>query len=226
MLAMSDKDGIVEGSVPGLAHMAGLTIPETEAALKTLSSPDLFSRTKIEEGRRVEVIDGGWFLINHAKYRAAMSQDDRREYMKELMRERRKKSPLASVSTPLAPLAQAEAEADTKAEGEDSSLSQEEWLNHLSEKHPEVNIANEFKKCRKKYPNNDRDFFESMWLPRSPRTIRPKPKPSPLADAPAGWEITLNELHPQNVYQGSWSTLPESTRLEISNKIKLNGQRH
>lgn len=111
MLAMATKDGEVEASIPGLAHLAGLTVDETELALRTLLAPDPFSRSKENAGRRIETIDGGWVLINHAKYRAAMSQDDRREYMKLHMRAKRSKDVLANVSTGLAPLTQAEAEA-------------------------------------------------------------------------------------------------------------------
>lgn len=80
LLAMADKDGVAEASIPGLAKIAGLSISETEAGLSSLSSPDKYSRTKDFEGRRVEACEGGWKILNHPKYRAKMSADDRREY--------------------------------------------------------------------------------------------------------------------------------------------------
>lgn len=80
MLAMSNKEGVVEGSVPGLAKVAGLTLEETSDAIKRLSEPDFWSRTKTNEGRRIVEIDGGWRLLNHGKYRALMSAEERREY--------------------------------------------------------------------------------------------------------------------------------------------------
>jgi len=80
MLAMAGEDGIAHAAVPGLAHMSGLTIPEVEKSLQELSSPDKFSRTKDHDGRRVQEVDGGWLLLNHAKYRAKMGADERREY--------------------------------------------------------------------------------------------------------------------------------------------------
>lgn len=82
MLAMSDRNGVVEGSIPGLADMSRLSIPEAQAALAELLGPDEFSRTKDHEGRRIEAIDGGWAILNHAKYRAKMSTDERREYLR------------------------------------------------------------------------------------------------------------------------------------------------
>lgn len=89
MLALADKYGEVAGSVPGLAAMAGLGIEETRSALLALESPDPDSRTKEDEGRRVRPIDGGWFLINHAKYREMMNADDRKEYLRKKQAEYR-----------------------------------------------------------------------------------------------------------------------------------------
>ncbi len=82
MLALKDKNGNVEGSVPGLADMARLTIEETLEALEKLRSPDPHSRTKENEGRRIEDIDGGWVVLNHQKYRDKMNADERREYLR------------------------------------------------------------------------------------------------------------------------------------------------
>lgn len=95
MLAMSDRDGRVDASIPGLANIAGLTITETEASLKTLLSPDPYSRTKAADGRRIEEVPGGWKLINHAKYRDMMNEESRREYLRKKQQEHR-----AKVSTP------------------------------------------------------------------------------------------------------------------------------
>lgn len=91
MLAMANKDGVVEGSVPGLAHVSGLTIDETVAALKRLLEKDFWSRSKEHEGRRIEEIDGGWRLLNHDKYRALMSAEERKEYNRRKQAEGRAK---------------------------------------------------------------------------------------------------------------------------------------
>ncbi len=76
MLALADKNGEVMGSIPGLADLSRVTIPECEAALKAFLSPDPYSRTKVLDGIRIEEIDGGWSLVNHAKYREMASRED------------------------------------------------------------------------------------------------------------------------------------------------------
>lgn len=88
-LAMADKDGVAEASVPGLAKIAGLSITDTEAGIKSLSAPDKYSRTRDFDGRRIEACDGGWRILNHAKYRQKMSADDRREYKRTKQQEYR-----------------------------------------------------------------------------------------------------------------------------------------
>lgn len=87
MLAMADQDGIVEASVPSLAKRAGVSREECERALTFFLSPDPDSRTKDNEGRRIESIDGGWKLLNHAKYRHRASLEDIR--LKAAERQRR-----------------------------------------------------------------------------------------------------------------------------------------
>jgi len=79
MLALSDKHGEVMASVPGLADMARLTLEETEVALEVLEGPDKYSRTPDNEGRRLDRIEGGWHVLNHAKHRRMASLDERRE---------------------------------------------------------------------------------------------------------------------------------------------------
>lgn len=80
LLAMADKNGIAETSLPSLADAARVSFEDCEAALLKLKSPDKHSRTKEFEGRRIEECDGGFRLLNHSKYRSKMSSDDRREY--------------------------------------------------------------------------------------------------------------------------------------------------
>ncbi len=93
MLAMSDKDGVVSSSVPGLARFAGLSVEETREGLKTFLSPDPDSgdkdRNPNNNGVRIEKVDGGWRLINHAHYRALMSKDERKEYNRKKQAEHR-----------------------------------------------------------------------------------------------------------------------------------------
>jgi len=93
MLAESDANGCVWASVPGLARVANLTIDEVEAGLKCFLSPDPYSRTKDNDGRRIEEVDGGWRLLNHAKYRVKLSQEERKNYQRDWDRRHRGKKP-------------------------------------------------------------------------------------------------------------------------------------
>jgi hypothetical protein len=86
MMALSDKDGIVEGSIPGLAHIAGVTLDECKRALDKLQSPDEYSRTPENEGRRIEPISGGWLILNRTKYRDSNWEEDRAERHREATR--------------------------------------------------------------------------------------------------------------------------------------------
>jgi Ni,Fe-hydrogenase I small subunit len=83
MLALVGRDSVVEASVPALANLAGLTVHETEAALGVLLSPDEYSHSKEMEGRRIVVVDGGWRLINHGKYREMASREGRKQQLRE-----------------------------------------------------------------------------------------------------------------------------------------------
>lgn len=86
MLAMADRSGRVWGSVPGLANRARVSVEECEAAVAVFLAPDKYSRTKEREGRRIEEIDGGWRLINHAKYRDMRDEEATRESKRDYMR--------------------------------------------------------------------------------------------------------------------------------------------
>jgi hypothetical protein len=131
MLAISDQNGEVQASIPGLARVAGISIEATETALNKFMSPDSYSRTPDDEGRRIEKIEGGWALLNHAKYRAMASKEDAKLCnAKRQARKREKDARNASVTpsgdchgivthsnasvTQSRDIAEAEAEADTK----------------------------------------------------------------------------------------------------------------
>jgi len=96
LLAESDQDGRVYASIPGLASLAKVSIDELNDALLILSSPDPYSKTPDDEGRRIREIDGGWELINHGKYREKMSKEDQNRKAAERMRRYRERKKQAS----------------------------------------------------------------------------------------------------------------------------------
>ena len=89
ILALADQHGHVKAALPGLAAMARMSIEDSQKATQKLEAPDDFSRTTDHEGRRIEKVDGGWFVLNHGKFRDRERAEKRREYMKNLMAERR-----------------------------------------------------------------------------------------------------------------------------------------
>lgn len=79
MLAMSDAGGVVLASVGGLANAARVTDAEAKMALMCFLSPDKDSSDPDHEGRRIEVVTGGWRLLNYRKYRIDQRASRRRE---------------------------------------------------------------------------------------------------------------------------------------------------
>jgi len=120
MLAMADWHGYIGASVPGLASRARVPLDKCREALVTLLAPDQDSRTTEHEGRRIAVADGGWVLLNHAKYRALISEDDRRERSRIAMQKLRasKKEAVNHVNSALTKLAHTDTDTDTDIERE------------------------------------------------------------------------------------------------------------
>lgn len=93
MLALKNGRHEVEASVPGLAHVAGVSLQDCEAALKRFESPDPYSRNQEHEGRRIQKVSGGWLILNGAKYQMMLNEEERKAYKAAKQREynRRKK---------------------------------------------------------------------------------------------------------------------------------------
>ena len=103
LLAMADQYGIAEGSIPGIADLARVSIEDCEVALARLQEPDRYSRSPEHDGRRICAVAGGFRVLNHAKYRERLNQEERREYQRRWVADRRRQ--MSTVST------EAEAEA-------------------------------------------------------------------------------------------------------------------
>jgi len=91
LLAMADRDGCVEASVPGLAKRAGVERPYCEQALAKFLSPDPDSRTPDHEGRRLEAIPGGWRLLNYETYRERATKEEATNKATERQRRKRER---------------------------------------------------------------------------------------------------------------------------------------
>lgn len=128
LLILCDQNGIVD-MTPGAIHRrTGIPLDIITAGLSVLTAPDPQSRSPLEEGRRIVLLDParswGWRLVNHAHYRALMSAADKREADRVRIAEKRKRDeprqPATSrdVSQPspsVANVAHTEASTDTEA---------------------------------------------------------------------------------------------------------------
>lgn len=123
LLAMSDRHGYVGGSIPGVARIAGVSVEACEAAIAKFLGPDPYSRSKEYEGRRIEVADRGWILLNYQRFRDMRDEEARKEYERNRKAEARARaresvpdSPAMSPDVPGCPAVSAQAEADAYAD--------------------------------------------------------------------------------------------------------------
>lgn len=86
MLALKDKDHMVFASIPGLAKHAKISNEDCERYLKRLEGPDKYSQNQDHEGRRLMRIDGGWLVMNGAKYQDFMREEHRKEAVASAMK--------------------------------------------------------------------------------------------------------------------------------------------
>lgn len=113
MLAMADANGIVQASIPGLADRSRVPLDDCLKALDAFMQEDKWSRSKEYAGRRIVEVDGGWALLNHAKYRAVQDAEHRKEQSRLAMRRlRAERAGVSTVNTGDGRLTQAEAEAE------------------------------------------------------------------------------------------------------------------
>lgn len=83
LLAHADSTGLVDKHWRAISEETGISEERVRAAIHNLESPDPESRSPEEGGRRILPIDEhrawGWQIVNHGKYRAIRSEEDRRE---------------------------------------------------------------------------------------------------------------------------------------------------
>ena len=83
LLTMADPEGVVGASVSGVARRAAVTRQEAAAAIGVLLSPDHDRPDQAHEGRRLDVVEGGWRVINYQKYREIRTQQQFRDALRQ-----------------------------------------------------------------------------------------------------------------------------------------------
>jgi hypothetical protein len=68
ILAKKDRNHVVYSTIPALASAAKITNEKCAEYIKQLESPDKWSATQDDDGRRLRRVEGGWLVINGAKY--------------------------------------------------------------------------------------------------------------------------------------------------------------
>jgi len=91
MLALSNRDGIVKATAPGISGASRVSIERTREILKALAEPDPDSRTPDNDGRRIQDIDGGFQILNYTSYRDIHSLEQRRSRDRERQKRKRER---------------------------------------------------------------------------------------------------------------------------------------
>lgn len=118
MLASADANGHVSGSIPGIAALARMSLEDAERSIKSLCSPDQYSRSKKYEGRRLIEVDDGWLVVNYVKYRQKQNPEERKEQCRRAQEKFRRKQKIIKSNQEVINGNQqsAQAEADVEAE--------------------------------------------------------------------------------------------------------------
>jgi uncharacterized phage protein (TIGR02220 family) len=93
LLILADASGIVDMTPESIAARTRIPIKVIRRALVELQKPDSRSRTPTEDGRRLTLLsdhrDWGWKITNYTKYREIRKEFDRKQYMRNYMKENR-----------------------------------------------------------------------------------------------------------------------------------------
>lgn len=99
-LLEADEHGFVKGVERGLARVANVSLEDFRAALDVLEADDIESQDQDFGGRRIEKVEGGWQVLNYAKYREMRTREQVREADKKRRQRARAKKSDAPKSLP------------------------------------------------------------------------------------------------------------------------------
>ena len=144
MLASANANGLVIGTIPGMAALARMNKDDAQKAIERLCKPDKYSKTRKHGGARIIKCNQGWSIVSYRKHRVSRDPEKRKLQNRDAQRryrekQRHKNKPTISQSQPESAQAEAEAEADIYKEKE----------KYIKEK-------NVFDISRRKYPGTKR----------------------------------------------------------------------
>jgi hypothetical protein len=104
LIILANRHGEVDMTPDAISRRTTIPLEIINKGLFALSERDAQSRSPELEGRRIVLMDEhrewGWKIVNYDKYRKIRSEDERREYQRNLMSARRSKklAPVSNVS--------------------------------------------------------------------------------------------------------------------------------
>lgn len=99
LLALADPSGLVVGTDIAISRRLNMPTKLFAKCVKSLQEPDPSSNSKECDGRRIVPSDAerGYQIVNYGKYRDLQSEDERRAYMRDYMRNYREGKPTEHV---------------------------------------------------------------------------------------------------------------------------------
>ena len=98
LLSSCDSGGYARVSVPAMAHLCRIDIPEFERIIDDFCSPDPYSRCQDDDGRRLRRVEGGFVVLSYLRYRAMKTRAQTPAERKEAQRERDRAEALVTKS--------------------------------------------------------------------------------------------------------------------------------
>lgn len=122
LLAEADQKGYVFGSLVTVADRCKISIDKARAILEKFSAPDPYSsdtaRNPENKGRRIEVVNGGWRVINLEYYRDLQDADVRRAQKTSAQRKWRRSKSINVDQRRSKSISEVTSEADTTTEAD------------------------------------------------------------------------------------------------------------
>lgn len=131
LLALSDADGFVRGSVGWLAGKARVTHDECYHAVNLFQQPDHKSRTPDHDGRRIECLEDGFLILNYLVFRDRLSDSAKAISTRERVRKHRERYKAlrntVSVTPPVSASASASVSASSSEGGCKGGMPNDGW---------------------------------------------------------------------------------------------------
>lgn len=122
LIVLANADGVVDMTPQAIAARTSFPLDLLLRGIKFLESPDPYSRTPGDDGKRIVLIDAenrpwGWQIVNHGKYQRLRNMEQKREADRARINEKRNKNNDVATTSQMSPTQYADADvnADEKS---------------------------------------------------------------------------------------------------------------